>query len=85
MQANRRRTDDPGMAQRAIVLQVLRTDHRERWSPKQLERTLYDTTPEAISDAIVRLDASGVIYCLDEFIGASRSAKHLDSLGLIAV
>jgi hypothetical protein len=85
MQGNRRPTDDPGMAQRAIVQQVLRNDHRERWSRQQLERTLADITPEAISDAIVRLEASGVIHCLDEFIGASRCARHLDALGLIAV
>jgi len=73
------------MAQRAIVQQVLRDDHRERWSRKQLEHTLSDITPEAISDAIVRLEAGGVVHCLDEFVGASRCARHLDALGLIAV
>jgi hypothetical protein len=85
MQANRRRITDPGMAQRAIVHQLLRTDHRERWSLKQLQRTLSDVEPATISDAIVRLEAGGVIYCLDEFVGAARCARHLDALGLIAV
>jgi hypothetical protein len=85
MQANRKGNDDPRIVERAIVLQLLRDDHPERWSLKQLERRLDDATPEAISNAIASLDASGVIYQLDEFIGASRCARHLDWLGLIGV
>ena len=71
--------------ERAIVLQLLRDDHRERWSDKQIERALSDFKPEAIRKAIVRLEASGVICCLDEFIGASRCAQYLDSLELISI
>ena len=71
--------------ERAIVLQLLRDDHRERWSDKQIERALYDFKPEAIRKAIVRLEAGGVICCLDEFIGASRCAQYLDSLELISI
>jgi len=85
MQANRRRTTDPRMAQRAIVFQLLRDDHRERWSLKQLQHTLSDVEPDTISDAIVRLEAGGVVNCLDEFVGAARCARYLDALGLIAV
>jgi hypothetical protein len=85
MQANRRGSDDLRVVERAIILQLLRDDHHERWSLKQLERELEDTTPEAMSDAIASLNASGVIYRLDEFIGASRCARHLDSLELIGV
>lgn len=71
--------------ERAIVLQVLRTDHRERWSDKQIERAIPDFKPEVIQRAIVRLEAGGVICCLDEFIGASRCAQYLDSLELIGI
>lgn len=71
--------------ERAIVLQVLRTDHRERWSDKQIERAIPDFKPEAIRKAIVRLEAGGVICCLDEFVGASRCAQYLDSLELISI
>jgi hypothetical protein len=85
MQGNRRCSDDLTMAQRAVVLQVLRTDHSERWSIKQLERALGNTTADAINDAVIRLEANGVICCLDEFVGASRCAWHLDAIGLIAV
>ncbi len=73
------------LVERAIVLQVLRNDHRERWSDKQIERALSDFKPEAIQRAIVRLEAGGVICCLDEFIGASRCAQYLDSLELIGI
>lgn len=71
--------------ERAIVLQLLRDDHRERWSDKQIERALPDFKPEAIQRAIVRLEAGGVICCLDEFIGASRCAQYLDTLELIGI
>jgi hypothetical protein len=109
------------MAQRAIVRQVLRTDHGETGSHQQRQRALSDVTPKAIIDAvallhangviscpdepgaspparpldslcesmavvdaIVRLHANGVILRLDEFVGASRCARHLNTLGLIA-
>lgn len=85
MQPYRSQSDDPQVAQRAIVLQLLSTDRRERWSLKQLEHMLCGTSATAINDAVVRLGGSGVIVCLDEFIRASRCAQHLDSLGLIAV
>lgn len=85
MQAHRTRHDQARMAERAIVLQLLRDDHRERWSFKQLQRALSDLTPEAIDEAVAFLETYGVIYCLDEFIGASRCARHLDSLGLLGV
>jgi hypothetical protein len=42
-------------------------------------------TPEAITVAVSGLDEGRVIYRLDEFIGASRCARHLDALGLISI
>jgi DNA-binding HxlR family transcriptional regulator len=77
--------ESTSLEQRAVVLQLLRSDHRQRWSLKQLERELYDIEPEAISDALTYLEAQGVIYRLDEFIGASRCARCFDSLDLISI
>lgn len=79
MQANSRCTDDPLMAQRAIVRQVLRTDHGETGSRQQRQRTLSDATPKAIIEAVALLHANGVISCLDE-PGASPPAWPFDSL-----
>ena len=67
------------------MLQLLRSDHRQRWSLKQLEQELYDIEPKAISDALAYLEAQGVIYRLDESIGASRCARCLDFLDLITI
>lgn len=83
MQANRRGIEDPGMAQRAILRQLLRTDHREGWPLNHLQLAVTEVTPAAVSDAVMRLEAGGVVYCLDEFVGASRCTRHLDALGLI--
>jgi hypothetical protein len=83
MQANPRRTDDPLMAQRAIILRLLRPDHGEGWPLDHLQLAMTEVMPAAVSDAIIRLEAGGVVYCLDEFVGASRCTRHLDSLGLI--
>jgi hypothetical protein len=80
MQANSRCTDDPLMAQRAIVRQVLRTDHRETGSRQQRQRTLSGVTPKAIIEAVVLLHANGVISGLDEPSGTSPPARPLDSL-----
>jgi Fe2+ or Zn2+ uptake regulation protein len=85
MPANHTPESDTYVEQRAVVLQLLRSDHRQRWSLKQLERELDDIEPEAISDALTYLEAQGVIYRLDEFIGASRCARCLDSLDLITI
>ncbi len=80
MQANSRCTNDSGMAQRAIVRQVLRTDHRETCSLKQQQRTLSGATPKAIIEAVALLHANGVISCPDEPSGTSPPARPLDSL-----
>ncbi len=42
-------------------------------------------TPEIITDALTRMEANGVIWCLDEFVGASRCTRCLFSLDLIGI
>lgn len=79
------RITDTKIAQRAIIHQLIRDDHRERWSLKQLSQALFDVTPETINDAITRLEANGAIYCLDEFVGAARCTRYLNLLELISI
>ncbi len=52
--------DDPGVAERAIVLQVLRDDHHERWTRKELKREIYDIKGRTINKALKRLQEGGV-------------------------
>jgi hypothetical protein len=74
-----------GAAQRAIVLQILRDDHPQRWQRAELESKVSDIEPLLITDAFAQLHAEGVVVVEGEQVQASRSARHLDTLGLIAV
>jgi hypothetical protein len=86
MPANHTPQSDTYLEQRAIVHQLLRDDdHTERWTAKQLQRTLSDITPETINEALAELEAAGVAWRLDEYVGASRCARHLFSLDLIGI
>ena len=67
--------------QRAVVLQVLREDHPQWWTRAELER---DLEPMALTGALAKLAADDVIQVDDERVRASRCARHLDALGLIA-
>jgi hypothetical protein len=73
------------VAERAIVLQVLRDDHPERWSRAELERELYDVEPLIIGGALERLREEGVVHLSGELVWASRCARHLDALGMISI
>jgi hypothetical protein len=71
---------------RAIVLQVLRDDHLERWTRAELERELPDVLPEEIASAVEDLKAEGVLsFNRKEEVWASLCARTLDALGLIAI
>jgi hypothetical protein len=71
--------------ERAIVLQLLRDDHNERWSRTELESEVSDVEPSALSRAVERLERHGVMVALDDWVLASRCAWHLDELGLVGV
>jgi hypothetical protein len=74
------------MAQRAIVLQVLRDDHPERWTRAELERELSDFLAEEVEAAIEDLAAEGVLAVgEDETVSASLCARTLDALGLVSI
>jgi hypothetical protein len=76
---------DPWVAERAIVLQVLRDDHDERWSRAELEREIYDIEPQALGEAMERLRQVGVVHISGQLVWASRCALHLDELGMVSI
>jgi len=76
---------EPRSVERAIVLQLLRDDHDERWSRAELEAVVNDVEPSALSGAIAELERRGVVVAQDEHVLASRCARHLDELGLVGV
>jgi hypothetical protein len=76
---------DDEIAERAIVLQVLRDDCDERWSRGQLEREIYDIDPVAIGEAMERLRKEGVVHISGRLVWASRCARHLDELGMVSI
>jgi hypothetical protein len=85
MPAHHTPTSDTRLAQHAIVHQLLRDDHTERWTPKQLQQAFSDLTPEVITDAVNQLEAAGAVWRLDDHIGASRCARHLFTIDLISI
>ena len=85
MPAHRRCGNATRLAQHAIVHQLLRCNHTQRWSPKQLQRAFSDLTPEHVAEAVSHLEEAGAVWRLDDFIGASRCTRHLFGLDLIGI
>ncbi len=79
------RLKDEEIAERAVVLQVLRDDHDERWARAELEREIYDIEPAAIAEALERLREHGVVHVSGHLVWASRCAWHLDELGMVSI
>ena len=77
--------DDAERAQRAVVLQVLRDDHAERWSRTDLERELDDIPLLTLDRAVVSLAENEVVRVCGNTLCASRCSRRLDALGLISV
>lgn len=76
---------DSTLAQRAIVFQVLRDDHPEKWMRVEFEQRASDIDPLTVSDALATLEAEGVVILDGEHVEASRCARHLDALGVIGI
>jgi hypothetical protein len=76
---------DDGLVEKAIILQLLRDDHDERWSRTELEVEMVPIGSLAISDALARLEADGVLQLFGEAVSASRATRCLDDLELIAI
>lgn len=73
------------IAQRTILLQLLRDDHDERWSRAELKAEISDIEPAALSDGLEQLARHGLVVSLDDEVLASRSARHIDELGLVGI
>jgi hypothetical protein len=77
--------DDPTVAERAVVVQLL--DRKRAAMPAELYAAIREgVTPTAIDAAIAKLTKSGVIR-EDEggALHTTRALRHLDTLGLICV
>ncbi len=79
------RGDPIRMAQRAIVMQLLRDDHDLLWSRRQLRRELPDIAGRVFRVALEALEDDGCIALGGGGVRASICAQHLDALGLVAI
>jgi DNA-binding HxlR family transcriptional regulator len=73
------------VAERAVILQVLRDDRSERWSRAELGREIYDIEPLAVDKALTRLRKAGIVHISGGRVWASRCARRLDELGMISI
>jgi hypothetical protein len=73
------------LTERAVVLQVLRDDHDERWARADLVRELFDLERSVLDGALARLEREGVLCAEGPVVRASSTARHLDALELIGV
>ena len=83
--SNRRQVDDPAIVRRALVLQILSGDREKRWSAPELGRELYNLDRDALDNALLMLEHAGILERTGETVYASRAARLLDELGLIAL
>jgi hypothetical protein len=71
--------------ERAVVFQLLRDDHDERWSPAELAVELDDVERSALAAGLLRLKEHGVVLVERDAILASSSTRRLDTLGVIGI
>jgi hypothetical protein len=76
---------DAERAERAVVLQVLRDDHAERWTRSEIEQELRDLALLAIDRAVVSLAENDVLRVCGNTVSASGCCRHLDAIGLISI
>jgi hypothetical protein len=78
------RPADGSRLERAIVLQLLRDDHEQRWPREELLAGIGGEEP-ALERALSRLVADGVLCADETHVWASRAAQRIDELGLIGI
>lgn len=78
-------TADPTTAQRmieqAIMMLLLSGGHAGIWTRSEIELEL-SATPLDVQDALVALQASGLVYLHGELVSSTRAARRMDELGL---
>jgi hypothetical protein len=70
--------------ERAIVLQLLRDDHRGPWSREELGVGL-NADAEAVEQALRALGDEGVLRLSGERASTASATRRLDELGLIGI
>jgi len=78
-----RRITDPSIVERSVILALLDEDRTERWTRAELEREHHDVDPQALTEAIERLEDGEAAHTDGDYIWASRCARHLGALGVI--
>jgi DNA-binding HxlR family transcriptional regulator len=73
------------MVERAIVMQVLRDDHEQRWSRAELACAISDHSTATVDVALSRLRRDGVLRRGESCVCASRATRRLDELELIGL
>lgn len=84
-QQERRGWNDEEQVERALVLQVLRDDHPERWTRAELEHEVFDFDPLTVNEGLERLAAEGVLILDGEQVRASACARRLYARGLVSI
>lgn len=78
-------TRDARKVERAIVMQLLRDDCAQGWQESEIADELADFDLSLIERALARLEQEGVLQRAGTEIWASRAARCLDGLELIAI
>lgn len=81
----RERNRDLWLVERAIVLQVLRDDHEERWLRAELAQELSDFELSVLDEGLAQLEREGILHQEGTSVWAARAARHLDELELISI
>jgi hypothetical protein len=76
---------DHGVAERAIILLLLRDDHPAPWTRKEIRHECYDIKRWVIDQALTRLEGEGCVTLAGKEVWGSLCARRLDYLGLIAI
>ncbi len=76
---------DAWMVERAVVLQILRDDHEERWPRIELAQEISDFEPAVLEEALGRLGRDGVLQREGDSVWAAYAARRLDELELISI
>lgn len=75
---------DEDLADRAVVLQLLRSDRGEQWTREQLKAELPDLHPASIVRALARLEEAEVTHRSGPFHWLRFGPRHLARVGLIS-
>ncbi len=73
------------MVERAVVLQILRDDHEERWPRAELVEEISDFEPAVLEEALGCLEHDGVLQRQGDTVWAARAVQRLDELELISI